>query len=175
MFMVWHPGVRCAEFSEIVVVSGPAGAPHEPVASDDELVNRFQTATTGIVIVRFWRPPADDCGVTFFGLSPEDQDHLAYRQDGVLAPASHASRRERALCTTSSRGVRAFGSVESTLSAPSIRFPDAEVTWARGLFFCRREKFEGSQGPNKTPTRYEPCRRDLNDWQQATASIYIPR
>ena len=153
MFMVWHPGVRCAEFSEIFVFSGPAGAPHEPVASDDELVNRFQTATTGIVMVRFWRP-LTIAGVTFFGLSPEDQDHLAYRQDGVLAPASHASRRERALCTTSSRGVRAFGSAESTHSAPSIRFPDAEVTWARGHFFCWREKFEGGEDPNKTPTRY---------------------
>ena len=62
MFMVWHPGVRCAEFSEIVVVSDPAGAPHEPVASDDELVNGFQTATTGIVMVRFW------CTLTIAGV-----------------------------------------------------------------------------------------------------------
>ena len=68
MFMVWHPGVRCAEFSEIVVVSGPAGAPHEPVVGDDELVNRFQTATTGIVMVRFWRP-LTNAGVTFWPLS----------------------------------------------------------------------------------------------------------
>ena len=52
MFMVWHPGVRCADLSEIVVVSGPAGAPYEPVASDDEQVSRFQTAATGIVMVR---------------------------------------------------------------------------------------------------------------------------
>ena len=65
MFMVWHPGVRCAEFSEIIVFSGPAGAPHEPVANDYELVNRFQTATTGIVMVRFWRP-LTIAGVTFF-------------------------------------------------------------------------------------------------------------
>ena len=47
------------------VLAGPAGAPHEPVASDDELVNRFQTATTGIVMVRFWRP-LTIAGVTFF-------------------------------------------------------------------------------------------------------------
>ena len=70
MFMVWHPGVRCAEFSEIIVFSDPAGAPHEPVVGDDELVNRFQTATTGIVMVRFWRP-LTIAGVTFLASLPK--------------------------------------------------------------------------------------------------------
>jgi len=49
--------------SDFSVLAGPAGATHEPVTGDDELANRFQTATARITVVRHWRP------LTFAGVT----------------------------------------------------------------------------------------------------------